>query len=358
MSETVQTLRRTLRRHSADVLRRLHLLEPARRVRTGGCSRCGTRSSSRTFRSSGQVAAPAAEASRADRRYHPHHDDDHLWGGQACADLLAKSLQHDVPSIRDLEPIFDFGCGCGRVMRHLWAAEPGLRVWGCDINAAQIAWCRANLPFEVVEASGPTPPLRFGDGTFGLAYAFSVFTHLPAELQQAWLQELIRVVRPGGYICLSFHGAAFASRFLRADERAQFAAGKLVVHRPEDANDPESYARCGAYHPPAYVTGELTRGLTVVAHIPGVLGNAWRRTIGQDTREDITVVMSPKRKMSAVIRRLRARQRMTQEELAKKARVTQGYISQLEAGAKKEIGAKVAVRLAAALGVPVTELLG
>lgn len=167
-------------------------------------------------------------------------------------------------------------------MRHLWAAEPGLRVWGCDINAAQIAWCRANLPFEVVEASGPTPPLRFGDGTFGLAYAFSVFTHLPAELQQAWLQELIRVVRPGGYICLSFHGAAFASRFLRADERAQFAAGKLVVHRPEDANDPESYARCGAYHPPAYVTGELTRGLTVVAHIPGVLGNAWRRTIGQD----------------------------------------------------------------------------
>lgn len=49
---------------------------------------------------------------------------------------------------------------------------------------------------------------------------------------------------------------------------------------------------------------------------------------------------------------------MTQEELAKKARVTQGYISQLEAGAKKEIGAKVAVRLAAALGVPVTELLG
>jgi transcriptional regulator with XRE-family HTH domain len=49
---------------------------------------------------------------------------------------------------------------------------------------------------------------------------------------------------------------------------------------------------------------------------------------------------------------------MTQAELAKKAKVTQGYISQLEAGTKTEIGAKVAVRLAAALGVPVTELLG
>ena len=76
-----------------------------------------------------------------------------------------------------------------------------------------------------------------------------------------------------------------------------------------------------------------------------------------DTKEDITVDMSPKRKMSATIRRLRARQGMTQEELAKKAKVTQGYISQLESGAKKEIGARVAVRLAEALGVPVTELL-
>jgi transcriptional regulator with XRE-family HTH domain len=62
--------------------------------------------------------------------------------------------------------------------------------------------------------------------------------------------------------------------------------------------------------------------------------------------------------MSATIRKLRERQNMTQAELAKKVKVTQGYISQLEAGTKKELGAKVALRLAGALGVPVTELLG
>ena len=49
---------------------------------------------------------------------------------------------------------------------------------------------------------------------------------------------------------------------------------------------------------------------------------------------------------------------MTQEDLAKKARVTQGYIAQIEAGSIKELGAKVALRLADALGVPVRELLG
>jgi putative transcriptional regulator len=62
--------------------------------------------------------------------------------------------------------------------------------------------------------------------------------------------------------------------------------------------------------------------------------------------------------MNATIRRLRERQNMTQAELAKKVKVTQGYISQLEAGTKKELGAKVAVRLAEALNVSVTELLG
>ena len=39
-------------------------------------------------------------------------------------------------------------------------------------------------------------------------------------------------------------------------------------------------------------------------------------------------------------------------------KVTQGYISQLEAGTKKELGAKVALRLAEALNVSVAELLG
>jgi transcriptional regulator with XRE-family HTH domain len=62
--------------------------------------------------------------------------------------------------------------------------------------------------------------------------------------------------------------------------------------------------------------------------------------------------------MSVTIRRLRERQDMTQAALAKKVKVTQGYISQLEAGTRREPGAKVAIRLAKALGVPVTELLG
>jgi transcriptional regulator with XRE-family HTH domain len=48
---------------------------------------------------------------------------------------------------------------------------------------------------------------------------------------------------------------------------------------------------------------------------------------------------------------------MNQLELAKKAKVAQGYISDLEAGRKKNPGLDALKKLAKALGVSVSELL-
>jgi transcriptional regulator with XRE-family HTH domain len=70
--------------------------------------------------------------------------------------------------------------------------------------------------------------------------------------------------------------------------------------------------------------------------------------------------MSPKR-LSRVIRKLREDMKpkpMTQRALAAKAKVTPGYIAQLEMGLRKNPSLKVLKKIAAALGVPVTELLG
>jgi transcriptional regulator with XRE-family HTH domain len=66
--------------------------------------------------------------------------------------------------------------------------------------------------------------------------------------------------------------------------------------------------------------------------------------------------MRPKR-LSVAIRRAREQQGLSQAELAKRAKVAQGYISDLEASAKKNPGIAVLKRLAKALGVPVTALL-
>jgi len=57
------------------------------------------------------------------------------------------------------------------------------------------------------------------------------------------------------------------------------------------------------------------------------------------------------------VRTLRRERRMTQEELAKKARVTRDYISQLETGLRDNPSLPVLRRLAKALGVSAGELL-
>jgi transcriptional regulator with XRE-family HTH domain len=49
---------------------------------------------------------------------------------------------------------------------------------------------------------------------------------------------------------------------------------------------------------------------------------------------------------------------LTREQLARKARVTTAYVSMMEAGKRKNPSLAVLDRLAKALGVPVTELLG
>lgn len=66
--------------------------------------------------------------------------------------------------------------------------------------------------------------------------------------------------------------------------------------------------------------------------------------------------MSPKR-LGVVIRTKRQAAGLTQAELAKRARVTQGYVAQIEGGRKKSPSLESLRRLAKALGVTVAELL-
>ena len=66
--------------------------------------------------------------------------------------------------------------------------------------------------------------------------------------------------------------------------------------------------------------------------------------------------MTPRR-LDTMLRQLRTQKHLTQEELAKKARITRSHLSLLEAGHRKNPSLDVLKRLARALGVPVGELL-
>ena len=51
-----------------------------------------------------------------------------------------------------------------------------------------------------------TPPLSFESAAFDIVYSVSVFTHLDERLQDMWLDELFRILRPGGILIISVHG--------------------------------------------------------------------------------------------------------------------------------------------------------
>jgi SAM-dependent methyltransferase len=183
-----------------------------------------------------------------------------LRSGESQAELVRDLLREDGTSIEELESILDFGCGCGRVLRH-WAALESAHVSGCDIDARMIEWCAANLPFAEVAVNELSPPLPYDDASFDLLYALSVFTHLSEELQHAWMEEARRVLRPGGYVLISTLGEYYVSRKrLTESERAAFARGELVVLYERSAGT----SLCSAYHPPEYIRDRLARGLDVV----------------------------------------------------------------------------------------------
>ena len=108
--------------------------------------------------------------------------------------------------------MLDWGCGCGRIARCFLRAHPGLEVHGCDIDAEAVAWCAANLPAGRFQAIRPQPPTAYADAFFPLVIGYSVFSHLDADLQRAWLAEMRRIIAPGGLFLASVHGA-FAARF-------------------------------------------------------------------------------------------------------------------------------------------------
>lgn len=189
-------------------------------------------------------------------------------GGKLAAEAIVALLARHGGDFSARGDVLDFGCGCGRVIRHL-RAWSGARLHGTDYNRTLVRWCAAHLEFAQFTVNRLAPPTRFDAGAFDLVYALSVFTHAGRELQAAWMQELHRLVRPGGWLVLSLHGDAYLDLF-SADERARYDRGELVVR----GGDRPGENRCAAFHPEQFVRAQLARGFEVAELVrEGAKGN-------------------------------------------------------------------------------------
>jgi SAM-dependent methyltransferase len=176
--------------------------------------------------------------------------------------------------VADATRLLDFGCGCGRVLRHLRSVSERVEIHGVDTDPEAVECVRATLPFVTATTIEPLPPLPFTDAYFDLVVNHSVFSHLPEDYQDAWLAELHRVTAPGGVVELTVHGPhAFeqlcymldhAGRDTESMRREFRDHGFVYVHDGSwESTFPDYYQN--AYHSPAYVFEHWGRVFDVVA---------------------------------------------------------------------------------------------
>jgi len=131
----------------------------------------------------------------------PEH---HLEQGEREVEKICEVLGQNNIELESLERVLEFGCSNCRILRHFIDRPERVSLWGTDIQAKKVFWAMENLTELNLIVNSIAPPLPFCDGYFGLIYATSVFTHL-VNYHTAWVAELARVIRPGGYAYLTFH---------------------------------------------------------------------------------------------------------------------------------------------------------
>ncbi len=183
-------------------------------------------------------------------------------GHSAAATIRDAVARHGV-QLDSVEQMLDFGCGCGRVLRH-WHDLSGTEIHAAEPNEQLAGWCERNLSFALVSRSSPRPPLPYESNAFDLVYAISVFTHLEEEPQLLWMTELARVTRPGGLLLLTVHGDRYLNRLDTAEHR-KYDEGRLVVRHASGSGT----NLCSTFHPKRFVRERLSLSFDLLEHTTG-----------------------------------------------------------------------------------------
>jgi len=158
----------------------------------------------------------------------------------------------------------DLGCGNGSVARALtsYLQAPG-RYEGLDVNGVSVKWLQeryagrssfrfthANVFNKMYNPGGTVTAaeyrLPYADGTFTQALLKSVFTHMHPRDVRHYLQELGRVMRPGGRALITY--------FLLNEESRAFVAKDLDVVKMRMEWDGDPLCRVADLEVPEHAT--------------------------------------------------------------------------------------------------------
>lgn len=195
--------------------------------------------------------------------------------GLRCKRSIEGALAAHGLAIRDFQRVLDFGCGCGRILRHFESLFESVEFTGTDIDEIGVRWCKENIDGVVCTVNDALPPLDFPDQHFDFIYGLSVFTHLDESFQTQWLNELRRVSRPGAVLLLTTHGRFVLEQsreHLRDEDIAGFESrGFLFVRNILDGVLPDWYQT--AFHSEEYLRRTFGRYFEILEFLPQGMDN-------------------------------------------------------------------------------------
>lgn len=133
--------------------------------------------------------------------------------GTRMLSVIEQHINRNFPSRRigDLD-ILDFGCGVGRVALPFFYKHQRPN-FCADVDPNAIKYLKEVIPDADSTAISYKPPTPFDDNQFDVIYSVSVWTHLPIDLQDIWLLEIARLLKPRGVALITTSSyKALASR--------------------------------------------------------------------------------------------------------------------------------------------------
>ena len=111
--------------------------------------------------------------------------------------------------------ILDFGVSWGRILRFFLKDVDPERLHGVDTSADFLRAARETAVPGQLHQIDPLGSLPYAERSFDLVYAYSVFTHLPEHIQDHWLSEIARTLKPGALFIATVEPPRFLEFFDR-----------------------------------------------------------------------------------------------------------------------------------------------
>ena len=184
------------------------------------------------------------------------HPNDHLYGflrkilpseaeavsayftdGSKSAAMFADLISEYPGTSRALE----FASGYGRVTRHMKHAAPSIDLTACDIHPEANRFVSEDVGVKTIGSS--LVPEEFAPTEqYDMAFALSLFSHLPASSWTRWLGALLQAVRPGGIVAFTTHG-----RITARNESFEIPRDSLLFKEISEQDDLEASTYGTAY---------------------------------------------------------------------------------------------------------------